>query len=220
MSKPDAISRRQLLRGKLPRGVLPKPNTPPSSAPTQPTQQAPAQAPQARHGKGPIPLIRPPGAIDEAQFLNRCTKCEKCKQACPHDAIVDAPIRLRAAGGTPVIDPAQSPCRMCVDMPCITACPEQALMLEALGPIAQARILDYNCIAHQGGFCSACYEQCPTPEAISTTDGKPTINTDACTGCGICHYACPAPTNAIAIMPLRLRPLPKTDNDARADPTA
>lgn len=205
-TEPSKLSRRQLLRGRLPRGLLEAALPQPAKNPPKPQTQPPKQ-PTPRGGRS-FPLIRPPGAVDEPLFLERCTRCDKCAQACPHDAIVKAPIRLRAAEGTPVIDPAQSPCRMCDDMPCIAACPDQALVLEALGPIATVRILDYNCLAHQGGFCSVCHEQCPTPDAITVMQGKPRVNTDACTGCGICHYACPAPTNAIAIMPLRFRPTP------------
>ena len=202
------LSRRQLLRGRLPRGLL-EGVLPESAAPSTktPPQAKPATQTVPRGGRT-FPLIRPPGAVDEALFLECCTKCDKCAQACPHDAIAKAPIRFRGAEGTPVIDPAKSPCRMCEDMPCIAACPEQALVFETLGPIASARILDYNCLAHQGGFCIVCYEQCPTPDAITVAEGRPHINSDACTGCGICHYACPAPTNAIAVMPLQDRPLP------------
>jgi len=51
-----------------------------------------------------LPVLRPPGAIDEATFLAECTRCEDCIEACPHDAIVRAPARLRDAAGTPIID--------------------------------------------------------------------------------------------------------------------
>jgi len=32
-------------------------------------------------------LIRPPGALDEKDFLNRCIRCGECMKACPNDAL-------------------------------------------------------------------------------------------------------------------------------------
>ena len=60
--------------------------------------------------------LRPPGAVSEALFLERCTQCGDCNKACPHDAIVPH------ADGTPVIYPDQMPCYLCDDVPCIAAC--------------------------------------------------------------------------------------------------
>ena len=151
---------------------------------------------------GTLPGHRPPGAVPEPLFLERCTRCNKCVEVCPHDAITHAPQRFRHAAGTPMIDAAQSPCRMCEGLPCIEACPEEALVPDRVGPIATARLLDYNCMAHQGSFCTVCSEHCPEPGAIAITDGRPAIVLDACTGCGVCHHVCPAPTNAIAMMPI------------------
>ena len=155
----------------------------------------------AGRGRGLFPVIRPPGAVHEALFLERCTKCNECVDACPHDAITHAPPRFRHAAGTPMIDAAAAPCRMCDDLPCIAACLEAALVPDDVGPIAVARLLDYNCLAHQRSFCTVCSEQCPEPGAIELEDGKPTIVEGPCAGCGICHHVCPAPTNAIAMMP-------------------
>lgn len=154
-----------------------------------------------RHGQGLFPVIRPPGAVSESLFLERCTKCNACIDACPHDAVTHAPPRFRSAAGTPMINAAVSPCRMCEDLPCIGACPEEALVPDGVAPIAIVRLLDYNCLAHQGSFCTVCSEQCPEPGAIKVEKGRPSIAEGSCTGCGICHYVCPAPTNAIAMMP-------------------
>ena len=61
---------------------------------------APQALPPAR-----IDWLRPPGAVDEAVFLERCTKCSDCIEACPHDAIVVDP-----RDGTPVLFADQMPC--------------------------------------------------------------------------------------------------------------
>lgn len=69
-----------------------------------------------------------------------------------------------------------------------------------------ALILDRFCLAWQGSFCSVCSERCPEPGAITTERGKPRINSDLCTGCRICHEVCPAPKNAVFVVPRAPRP--------------
>ena len=51
-----------------------------------------------------VPLLRPPGAVTERQFLQDCTRCDKCIHACPKDAIVKAPKKFGfLVMGTPYI---------------------------------------------------------------------------------------------------------------------
>ena len=45
------------------------------------------------------------------------------------------------------------------------------------------------------------------PEAQWGYGSSPVIHGDRCTGCGVCHYVCPAPNKAIMIMPLPQRPV-------------
>ncbi|MEQ9617094.1 MAG: 4Fe-4S binding protein [Phycisphaerales bacterium] len=161
-----------------------------------------------------FPIIRPPHAVDEASFLDECTRCEACIKSCPHDAIVHAPARFRAAAGTPMIDPHAAPCRACADTPCVSACEPNVLRLDAPFAMGSASIDTQSCLAHQGSFCTVCSEHCPVPGAISTESGKPTVNASACTGCGVCHYVCPAPQNAVLVIPNRARPTPSELNNA------
>ena len=35
----------------------------------------------------PVAAIRPPGAIDEDQFLGACVRCGLCVRACPYDTL-------------------------------------------------------------------------------------------------------------------------------------
>lgn len=170
-----------------------------------------------------FPVIRAPGAIEESQFLAKCTRCGDCISACPHHAIMLAPASFREAAGTPMINPADQPCLMCDDFPCIATCPDEVLLPLGTGQkhkIADARILDYNCLNGSGRAaetCTICVEQCPVPGAIVVDNGMPSVDNTKCTGCGICHYACPAPTNAIAMMPLQQRPVMLTINQEPAD---
>ncbi|WP_315852633.1 4Fe-4S dicluster domain-containing protein [Rhodopirellula islandica] len=153
-----------------------------------------------------IPVHRPPGAIDEFQFLAGCTRCGDCITACPYNAIVQAPDRLGAVAGTPVIDADTSACLMCEDFPCIASC-EPGVLVDTIPPImGTARITEHLCLAHHSTTCTVCSERCPVDDAIAVTDGKPVIKEDTCTGCGVCRYVCPAPENAILLMPAFSRP--------------
>ncbi|MDG2223624.1 MAG: 4Fe-4S dicluster domain-containing protein [Rubripirellula sp.] len=153
-----------------------------------------------------IPVHRPPGAVDESQFLLGCTRCGECIAACPHDAIRKAANRLGPVAGTPVIEADLAACLMCEDYPCIAAC-EPGVLTDSL-PVTMgtARVTEHLCLAHHGTTCTICSERCPVEHAICVNDGKPAVNEDACTGCGVCRYVCPAPENAILLMPAFKRP--------------
>lgn len=79
--------------------------------------------------------------------------------------------------------------------------PEPSIV-EALPADAVAVIQGRRCIALTS-FCAACVERCPVPGAMQLTNGLPSVVPDVCTGCGICHEVCPAPTNAVLMLPRR-----------------
>jgi ferredoxin len=64
-----------------------------------------------------------------------------------------------------------------------------------------ARILFRDCLAFLGSFCSVCEERCPVEGALRIEGGKPLVDEALCTGCGQCQYVCPAPLNAVHIVP-------------------
>lgn len=158
-----------------------------------------------------IPVLRPPGAIEERAFLNECTRCDECIKACPHDSIIHAPLRFREAAGTPMIDPVNQPCWLCEDRPCIEAC-EPGVLTHAIETLmGTARINEETCLAHNNTMCTVCSERCPVEGAIALDErGRPTVVEKSCTGCGVCQYVCPAPENAVLIMPTFARP-PRPD---------
>lgn len=153
-----------------------------------------------------IPLFRPPGAIEEQQFLAGCTRCNDCSTACPHDAIRPVAKRFGAVAGTPTIEADIAACQMCEDFPCISACKPGVLTDRIPAILGTAIITAHLCLAHHGTTCTICSERCPVPNAISVESGKPTIDEQVCTGCGVCRYVCPAPENAILLMPALYRP--------------
>lgn len=153
-----------------------------------------------------IPVFRPPGAVDELQFLAGCTKCGDCITACPYQAIRKASSRLGQVAGTPIIEPDVQACLMCEDFPCITSCKPGVLTRSVPPVMGTARVTPQLCLAYHHTTCTVCSERCPVENAIHVDDGKPTIDEDICTGCGVCRYVCPAPENAILLMPAFARP--------------
>jgi len=160
---------------------------------------------------------RPPGAVDEPRFLAACTRCGDCIKACPVDAIIPAPDRHGAAAGFPMIDPMQQPCVMCDDLPCIPACEPGVLSPDGPVHMGTASIRTAYCLAHAGTICTVCSERCPVEGAIELRGGKPIIDESTCTGCGVCQHVCPAPYNAVLVLPAERGP---TSEDARPDDAA
>jgi ferredoxin-type protein NapG len=143
-----------------------------------------------------VPWLRPPGAANEPAFLEKCTRCTDCLEACPYESIRRLAPEWGEAAGTPAIIAHESPCYLCKDLPCIAAC-----TTEALKPLARqdvrigtAMIEIRRCYQAMGQPCDYCVLRCPLKgEAISWDNrGLPRINAARCTGCGVCVYLCPA----------------------------
>jgi len=152
--------------------------------------------------------LRPPGAVEDALFLERCTKCSDCIKACPPGAIV-----AHANDGTPVIFADQSPCLLCEDFPCIAACATEALVpVHGIGDVRMgiAAISHRLCTAGQG--CQACVSKCPT-NALSMDIEllRLVIAPEACVGCGMCEMVCRTVNDHVAIRVTPTRRLSRLD---------
>ena len=168
--------------------------------------------------------IRPPGALENEDFLKACIKCGKCVEACPYDTLILANLNDNISLGSPYYVARTIPCYMCIDYPCTEACPSGALDLKELikedekpdinnARMGLAVIHRESCIAYWGIQCDACYRACPLMDTAieleyekNTYTGKhsnlkPVVNSDACTGCGLCEHVCVVEKAAIRILP-------------------
>ena len=176
------------------------------------TQSAKALPPQA---------VRPPGALQEADFQAACVRCGLCVRDCPYDILALASAGQPVAMGTPYFVARDKPCEMCEDIPCVKACPTGALD-HSLTDINKAKmglavLVDQeNCLNFLGLRCDICYRVCPVIDKAITLEqqlnartGKhalfiPVVHSDACTGCGKCEKACPLEVAAIKVYPTEL----------------
>lgn len=171
-----------------------------------------------------LTTLRPPGALAGEDFLRACIKCGQCLEACPYDTLKLATPGEQHGTGTPWFEPRNIPCYMCTHYPCTEACPSGALDLKQLSRNGSAPDIKFaemglavihkeSCIAYWGIQCDACYRACPLmDEAISIeaeknnvtgkhANLKPVVNSDACTGCGICEHVCVVEKAAIRVLP-------------------
>ena len=152
-----------------------------------------------------LPLLRPPGAISERAFLQACSRCDDCSNACPKDAIQKVPRKMGfIIMDTPYIDPIKVPCVMCTELPCISACQEGALLPVPGGPadvtMGYAILDKKKCQSYGHTFCQQCVIDCPVPGAITQNqEQQPIFHKDICTGCGVCVRSCSTVNIPVAI---------------------
>jgi len=164
--------------------------------------------------------LRPPGALDEPEFISRCIKCGQCVTECPFDTLDLARVGDSVPVGTPHFIPRDVPCYMCPDIPCVKACPTGALDPVLVNiddaDIGLAVVVDQeNCLSYRGLRCEICHRDCPLQDRAITIVRQPRklskhavfvpiIHSDSCTGCGICEKSCPLPESAIKVLPHKL----------------
>ena len=152
-------------------------------------------------------VLRPPGAIEESQFIDTCYRCGGCIEACPADAIFPLDKGEGDAAGTPAIDPDRAACVVCDGLMCTKACPSGALQ-PVRDPrkirMGVAEVYKPNCVRTRSEACTLCVDRCPLGKtAIGLSgDGPPTVLTPGCVGCGVCQLYCPTSPKAIVVRPI------------------
>lgn len=156
-------------------------------------------------------LIRPPGAINEKAFLERCIRCGLCMKICPqnalHPSIYEGGIETL---WTPVLvarigycDPSCTLCsQICPTGALAPITPDEKKEIK-LGTafVDRSRCLPWA----MDKFCIVCEEYCPvSPKAIKAVEIKriisgnkeiilkgPKVVPELCIGCGACEHVCP-----------------------------
>lgn len=166
--------------------------------------------------------LKPPAAVED--FLALCIKCGRCVSACPFETLKLAKPEDSAPTGTPFFTPREVPCYMCVDVPCVPVCPTNALDEKAIADengamdikkaqMGVAVVDQKSCVAYWGIQCDACYRACPLIDEAIKLEYKqndrtnkhsfllPAVDSDKCTGCGLCERACITKKAAISVLP-------------------
>ncbi|MCP4705059.1 MAG: 4Fe-4S dicluster domain-containing protein [candidate division Zixibacteria bacterium] len=162
-------------------------------------------------------LIRPPGSVEEKDFLTRCIRCGQCMRVCPNNALHPTFMESGLEGlWSPTMIPKIGYCEPTCTL-CGQVCPTGAILeltqKDKVGDedsppnrIGTAFFDRGRCLPWaMGKPCIVCEEWCPTSpkaiylkeETVLDSEGKevlvkrPYIDPALCTGCGACEYACP-----------------------------
>lgn len=76
-----------------------------------------------------------------------------------------------------------------------------ATPFDVVGENVVAVIQGKYCLAYEDIPCTKCSDRCPVEGAIVVEDSLPMVDTAICTGCRVCKEVCPAPSEAILMVP-------------------
>ncbi len=145
-------------------------------------------------------LIRPPGALPEEEFVDRCLRCSECMKVCPTNGLQPSLTEAGFEGiWTPVLVPRIGECTRQCNL-CSQVCSSQAIQPFEVEEkehiyIGRAVIDRSKCIVwNSGKHCNICNECC-SYRAIKwrNVNGvvSPFVDEHECVGCGICENVCP-----------------------------
>ncbi|MCP4040749.1 MAG: 4Fe-4S binding protein [Gammaproteobacteria bacterium] len=175
-------------------------------------------------GSTPSPgAIRPPGSLDEEEFLARCIKCAACMRVCPTNVLQPALLEAGFEGiWSPIllnrIGYCEHHCVLCGQV-CPTGAITSISVAEKVGGATSGGPIKIGTAFYDRGRCLpwamhipciVCEEMCPTSpkaiwfktEEVKDRDGgwialqQPYLEPSLCIGCGICENKCPVEDKA------------------------
>ena len=160
--------------------------------------------------------IRPPWSLNEAAFVDACTRCGDCLGLCPER------ILHKGRGGFPTVDFARGECTFCGV--CARVCAGGALRDPGDDPSVPWNLvaaIGEGCLTARGVLCSSCADRCETRalrfrKVRAGAVPVPVVDAAACTGCGACFGPCPA--GAVSLRPRDPAPLRAHDITCEARP--
>ena len=163
-------------------------------------------------------VIRPPAALPEAEFVQRCVRCGNCMKVCITNGLQPVVLESGSEGiWTPKMDPSigycEYKCTLCGRVCPTGAIPPLTVEQKVRTHMGVANIARDRCIPWATGRqCLVCEEHCPIPQkAIQIREmmhlGQkvllPFVDADACVGCTLCQHVCPVlPRKAIEVSPV------------------
>jgi len=157
--------------------------------------------------------LRPPGALPEPEFLDRCVRCQECVKICSTTGGCLQPALLESGWEgiwSPLVNARLGYCEYNCNL-CGQVCPTGAihpLDLESKKKMRMgtAYFDKSRCIPwYRGEDCLVCEEHCPLPDKAIKFDVRearkpdgasqivkfPYVDESLCIGCGICVTKCP-----------------------------
>jgi MauM/NapG family ferredoxin protein len=168
--------------------------------------QTPYTLKQSKH-----PLIRPPGAIPENEFLRTCIRCGECMKSCLTNTLQPSLWESGFSGlWTPKMEPRLAPCDQNCNV-CGKVCPTQAIRSLSLeektyAKVGTAVLRKEMCLVWaENKLCLICDEICPYNAIVfRPVEGyrRPVVVASKCNGCGFCEQRCPVKgDSAIVVIP-------------------
>jgi polyferredoxin/formate hydrogenlyase subunit 6/NADH:ubiquinone oxidoreductase subunit I len=162
-------------------------------------------------------VIRPPGALKEDKFKDRCIRCGNCMKVCITNGL--QPVMLESGIGgiwtprlVPEIGYCEYQCTLCGNVCPTGAIPRLPVDEKKKTKLGTAFVDRSLCIAWANNQdCLVCEEHCPVAEKAIKVDQitvggrkikRPVIDESLCVGCGICQSKCPVrPVRAVKVNP-------------------
>jgi MauM/NapG family ferredoxin protein len=168
--------------------------------------QTPFALKQSKH-----PLIRPPGAIPETEFLRTCIRCGECMKSCLTNTLQPCLWESGFSGlWTPKMDPRLAPCDQNCNV-CGKVCPTQAIRSLPMEEKTHAKVgtavlrKEMCLVWAENKLCLICDEICPYNAIVfRPVEGyrRPVVIPSKCNGCGFCEQRCPVKgDSAIVVVP-------------------